>query len=559
MSLAKFDPMAMAAGVYRGGAARLDSSIAQVIFYGDGKTASIASTSLVDGSVMISTNGKVDASIQLRNDTPPTVDELTMTMAALLPLSMLADPHSAAVIGFGSGLTTQILLSDPRLSRVDTIEIEPKMVEGAKVFAARVPRAFDDPRSHVIFDDAKSYFAANQSKYDIIVSEPSNPWVSGVASLFSREFYRFIPRHLKPGGLFVQWVQVYGINDELVASIGNAMSGSFTDFRVYFTNDFDMLLLATPSGSLGAVRGEIFQQSSLASQLRRVGMSGTADLDVREAGTRNSLVPLFEAMSRRSNSDFYPILSLEAPRARFIDKRALMLLGLSTADAPVREVIAGLQPPLAERLSPGSTFTPAELTRQAAEIAAALGEPEPSAVGHDPGIFAAAKAVRADFASCNNQRSAADEIDVLIALGGRTIPFLDANHLKGIWSEPRWIACEMQAESSRAILSLLSALGQRQFGVVQPQALALLQSHRRELSPMAQDWLLRIAMLAAIAESRYEDVAGLEASLGGQIPPTESSKVQRIYLTAVAAARARADAGLPATQRVHAAGAKSKD
>jgi hypothetical protein len=116
----------------------------------------------------------------------------------------------------------------------------------------------------------------------------------------------------------------------------------------------------------------------------------------------------------------------------------------------------------------------------------------------------------------------------------------------------------MQAEPSRAMLTLLSALGQRQFGVVQPEALALLQSHREELSAMAQDWLLRIAKLSAIAERRYEDVAGLEASLGGQIPPTDSSKVQRIYLAAFAAAHLKADAGLPVTQNV-AADAKSKD
>jgi spermidine synthase len=201
--LARFDPMSMAGGVFRNGKARFERSYAKVVFYRDGKTASVSATRLSQGMLLIATNGKTDASIQMQASLPPSFDEITAAMAAVLPLATHPHPSNVAVIGFGSGLTTHTLLGDPRVQRVDTIEIEPAMVEGARVFGDHVERAYDTRRSHIHFDDAKAFFAASLDRYDIIVSEPSNPWVSGVEGLFSAEFYRFVPRHLNPGGVFV--------------------------------------------------------------------------------------------------------------------------------------------------------------------------------------------------------------------------------------------------------------------------------------------------------------------------------------------------------------------
>ena len=83
----------------------------------------------------------------------------------------------------------------------------PNTVEGARRFLPAVSRAFDDPRSHIHINDARTYFAAQQSSYDIIISEPSNPWVSGVSGLFSVEFYRLIERHLADGGVLAHIAQ----------------------------------------------------------------------------------------------------------------------------------------------------------------------------------------------------------------------------------------------------------------------------------------------------------------------------------------------------------------
>src|ERR1700722_4964784 len=213
----KLDPLRMTSGVYRTGSATLPEG-ASVIYLRDGKTATI---SLVEknGIVTIATNGKPDAGIQM-GPGEPTVDESTMVLAAAIPLSMQPHPVRVANIGFGSGLTPHTLLTSGLLTRLDSIEIEPFMVQAArKGFSPRIDNVFQDARSHIVYEDAKTFFGSARQPYDLIVSEPSNPWVSGVATLFSDEFYERITHHLTPDGYFVQWMQVYETNIGILASV----------------------------------------------------------------------------------------------------------------------------------------------------------------------------------------------------------------------------------------------------------------------------------------------------------------------------------------------------
>jgi len=182
-----FDPMTMTSGVFRHGRTSLMADD-RILYYRDGKTSSVSVVVTPEGSIQIATNGKIDASIAMKDGVEPIVDEPTMTLAAALPLAMHADPKRIGVIGFGSGLTTHTLLGDSRVERVDTIEIEEAMVAGAQAFGDRVKRAYTDPRSRIVIDDAKSYFAGQKTKYDIIVSEPSNPWISGIVHFFLKNF-----------------------------------------------------------------------------------------------------------------------------------------------------------------------------------------------------------------------------------------------------------------------------------------------------------------------------------------------------------------------------------
>ncbi len=149
-------------------------------------------------------------------------------------------------------MSSDIMLRSPNIERVDTIEIEPAMVDGARAFLPRVQLAYSDPRSHIVIDDAKSYFArGGRKRYDIIVSEPSNPWVSGVASLFTEEFYRASPLSLNDGGVLSQWLHTYEMDSAGMASVFKAVAKTFPQFVVYTSNDGDIILIARKGAPVG--------------------------------------------------------------------------------------------------------------------------------------------------------------------------------------------------------------------------------------------------------------------------------------------------------------------
>src|SRR5262249_2574186 len=137
----------------------------------------------------------------------------------------------AAVIGEGSGMTSHFLLGSPTLESLETIEIEPEMVRASHGFYPANRRVFDDPRSHFVFDDARSYLAASGRSYDIILSEPSNPWGSGVVGLCAVEFYRSGRAPLASPGVLGQWLQLDEINAVLVESVLAALDQVFPSYR----------------------------------------------------------------------------------------------------------------------------------------------------------------------------------------------------------------------------------------------------------------------------------------------------------------------------------------
>jgi spermidine synthase len=531
--LARFDPLAMAAGVYRTGIARFDAQANRMAFYRDGKTASVAT--FVNGTVAtIATNGKPDASIQLSDFLQPSADEITQVLLGMLPLATLPTARTAAVIGFGSGLSTHTLLADKRLESVDTIEIEPAMVDGAKIFGKHVERAYDDPRSHIHFDDARAFFASSASRYDIIVSEPSNPWVSGVGNLFSTQFYRFASTHLVQNGVFVQWLQLYEIDDELMASVVRAMAPSFSDFRIYLTDDVDMVIIATPNGALGPIDESIFFQPTLMPDLMRTQLNSPADLSIREVGDRKSLMPFFDALSTRSNSDFHPILSLESPRNRFAQNQARSMAQITAPDLPVREVLSRLPPPDASQVTSYANLSASTYARRASEIASAL--KEDTAPSSAP-LARATAYIRSRVGHCLGTPNETVEIDTLIELAGLTIPYLDTAHLNGVWSQPNWTSCDSQSINVRILLGVLDALSRRDFSAAQPRAVALLNSNAESLSPLAKDWLVRTAMLSAIADHDDAKALAIDDWAGSQATSNPASATQREYLRAFAKSR----------------------
>lgn len=398
-----------------------------------------------------------------------------MTLLGALPLAIHDHPEEIGVIGFGSGMSTHILLGDERVKRVDSIEIEPVMVEGARAFGAKVARAYDDPRSHIIIDDAKSYFSGRQAKYDIIVSEPSNPWISGIGALFAREFYEFVPRHLKPDGLFVQWVQLYEINDELVGSIINALTPAFSDYRAYISNGIDLIIIATPQGALPEVQAERTLHGLIGEDLKQQGLNHKAQLQMRQIADARLLRAYGALFDTEANSYYYPRLSLYAPQSRFIKSTATVLSNLGS---PIPAPNGMLTEALGIRQALPADIAAAELdqsqgekdTRQARLYAALLRDgslPEDVHMHIEPTLLNFAYLLRQTATqSCVRP---ADQLAVgLLAANLRrsvdlTLMTLSPELHQGVLINPAWLPCTPEAISTdfADIMRLNAALAAR--------------------------------------------------------------------------------------------------
>jgi spermidine synthase len=336
----RMDPYQMSAGVYRDGAPRVPPE-ARIRYYSDGKTATVSVIEF-NGRLMLRTNGKTDASVSLEGT--PTDDEPTQVLLGAMAIGANPQAKRAAVIGIGSGVTSATLLATPTLQRVDTIEIERRMADGAKRFGERNAGLWTDERSHFVFDDAKAWLARAAAPWDIIVSEPSNPWVSGVASLFTAETYERFARHLAPGGVLVQWVQIYEIDGPLLSSIFRALVAHFPHYAVYRGGPGDLIIVASKDRVPVVDAATLFKHRELGSMLRKVGVAGPADIDARWRGDTSAINALMAAFDAPMNSDYRPYVDLNAARTRFVQANFRPMFENSVGPQPLLEVLGAAVP-----------------------------------------------------------------------------------------------------------------------------------------------------------------------------------------------------------------------
>ena len=190
----------------------------------------------VGGTTSLAIDGKVDAS--------NAGDMLTQRLLAHVPLLLHPDPREVAILGLGSGVTLGSALTHP-VRRADVLEISPEVVEASRFFETENHRALDDPRTHVIVGDGRTHLLFTRQQYDVIVSEPSNPWMAGIASLFTKEFFEAARARLKPGGVLCQWAHTYDISTQDLQSIVATFTSVFPDGTLWLVGDGDVLLIGS--------------------------------------------------------------------------------------------------------------------------------------------------------------------------------------------------------------------------------------------------------------------------------------------------------------------------
>ena len=496
----ELDVHKMTAGVFRYGELQ-DSRDASILFAKDGKTATVHLVKYSDAT-SLRTNGKSDGSINMDPAGQRGTDEITMVLTAALPLALRPETRTAAVIGVGTGLTTHTLLQSLDIERVETVEIEAAMAEAARGFMPRNSGAFADPRGTILIDDAKSFFSTRNRSYDLIISEPSNPWVSGVSSLFTREFYRRIRKHLNSGGMLVQWIQLYEIDASLVATVLGALGAEFPHYAVFAASDYDLLIIAADAPVPRQAQARIFEHPGVAKELWTVHVLTAGDLDARYLGSRATLEPLFASYAMPANSDYAPVLDLSAARHRFMEKSAADVVALLNAELPLLELIERDRSPRAVNpLFRGAyAFERVENTRLAwygREFLLRPRAPVPESV--PPELQKDLELVKLRLIECREPR----ELDLWLRSALRVAkalnPYLASDDLAPIWTRIMGSACYGELEEfQQRWLALFQAVGARNAARMAELAAPLMASGR-PLVAEAREYLLLAAMTGYVA------------------------------------------------------------
>jgi len=182
----------------------------QLLYFREGRTATIAVTQKGEARSLI-INGRANASDTLG-------DMTTQVMLAEIPLLLAEHADDVLVVGWGSGVTVGSVLRGG-VKRVTAFEIEPAVLEASHFFDRVNHQPLRDPRLTVYLGDGRHILRASDATYDAIISEPSHPWITGVANLFTADFFELGARRLRPGGLFVQWLQGYEISVDTYRTI----------------------------------------------------------------------------------------------------------------------------------------------------------------------------------------------------------------------------------------------------------------------------------------------------------------------------------------------------
>jgi len=207
-------------------------------YYREGMTTSVMVVrEQSTGVYLLAVNGKIDASSE--GDLP------TQLLSGHLPLLLAQDPRTALVIGYASGITVGAVTQYP-VEQVTAVEIEPAILEASHYFDEFNHKPLENPKVRVVRNDGRNFLLVNDETFDVIISEPSNPWMTVASNLFTREFFELGHRRLSPGGVFAQWLQLYGMSPDDLKVLMRTFQSVFPHVLVFNTiEDADLILVGS--------------------------------------------------------------------------------------------------------------------------------------------------------------------------------------------------------------------------------------------------------------------------------------------------------------------------
>jgi predicted membrane-bound spermidine synthase len=285
-----------------------------ILFYKDGPSATVAVTrdheptpAFGRRSLTLMINGKSDSSTL--------GDAYTLRLLAHIPALLAERRQRVMVIGLGTGVTAGELTLYPDIEQIDVAEISPAVVRALPLFGDFTHEVHKDPRFKLHIGDAFRILGRSPQKWDIVISEPSNPWVTGVDALFTRDFYRLVKEHLTEDGILMQWFHTIVSSTEMLGMILRTVHEEFPQMRVFLAGS-DLLILASnrPVACQDLIRADktLADNAKVRASLAEIKMKSLSAILVRECWT-----PSFVADHFRKSD----IQTLDFPRLHYLAGR----------------------------------------------------------------------------------------------------------------------------------------------------------------------------------------------------------------------------------------------
>jgi len=267
-----------------------------VLFRGEGVNSSVLIAERA-GQRHFYVSGKAEASTAI-------LDMRLERMMGHIPALIHPKPESVLVVGFGAGVTAGSFTRYPEVKNLVICELEPFIPPAStQYFGKENYDVFHDPRTKIVYDDARHYIFTTRDKFDVITTDPIHPWVKGTSVLYSKEYYELVKQHLNPGGTVAQWLPIYDSDPETIKTELATFFAVFPEGTVWSNNlngdGFDLVLLgqAPPTPiPLDALQARLNQPAyaPVAASLAEVGFHSAVEILATYAGRARDLKPLTE-------------------------------------------------------------------------------------------------------------------------------------------------------------------------------------------------------------------------------------------------------------------------
>ncbi|MCD4785802.1 MAG: fused MFS/spermidine synthase [Candidatus Eremiobacteraeota bacterium] len=316
-----------------------------IVFYKDGISSTVTVLKVKE-QITLRVNGKADASWNKNVQG----DISTQWLLGFLPNALHPDPKRVCVIGFGSGMTVDSVNNFKEPELIDCVEIEPAVMDASPHFNEANHEVQKSPRVKIHIADGRNFIEASKQKYDVIISEPSNPWIAGIGNLFSLDFYKVCRERLEEDGIYAQWFHSYSMSREDTQMVFKTFFKAFPYGSVWFTGSGDFLLIGKKKPSpvdYERIKMLFEKNEKIKDGLKLLGLSKPYQiLAYRITSAKQARV---FSLGANLNTDDHPLLEFNAPRNLYtISNHMAMLRTMLQYRTPIDENVVNLDKDLME-------------------------------------------------------------------------------------------------------------------------------------------------------------------------------------------------------------------